>query len=383
MDRRVRFCGVDLGSRSVHVACLVSLGQGDAALVTASAAAPGPWSDRCPEAAPLAAALRALTAEVQEALHPEAGAAPGGPGAELMPVQVGAVSDRPGTRLLPIPAAASLPAGALVVKAVNLPAMRPRERRAALYLEMGRLTALDPAETVGDWLPLAVPGGVPGPEGQGHLLLMARQAAVDAVADALWAAHMRPVAVEPEPAVLVRLALLLAKPGGGAPEVLIDLGAAGTRLVVVRHGELLLYRDLPVGGADLTADLAQRIGVSAEEAEALKCTAYQEADSLADFAAAGERLVREVERSLRYVERLHGLDGYGALHLVGGGARWPLLRRSVEAAVGRAARPHVELPVGTVSPKTAQAAALSTVSPKTAGAAALALWTRRARGGTP
>jgi len=329
MTQRVRFCGVDLGSRTLHLACLTDPAPGEPGLLTASGPAPGPWADRCPEAAALGGALVAA-------------------------------SEGLGVRLRRVHTAVSLPSGAMVVKAVNLPALRPAERRAALYLEIDRLTSVEAAETVGDWLPLAVPGGgQPGPDGQGHLLLTARQQTVDAIGCALRVAAMRPAAVEPEPATLLGLAQLLARPDGEAAEVLVDLGASATRLVVVRRGELLLFRELPVGGSDLTAALAEHLGVDPADAEELKCTEYQEGEDLGEFGAAGERLVREVERSLRYVEQGYRLEGYGALHLVGGGARWPLLRRQVEAAVGIRARESIELPVGPVDPAMAEAAALA------------------------
>ncbi len=333
MQQRLRFCGIDLGSHALHLACLTEGSGGQRGLLTASAPAPGPWVGGCPAAADVAGAVASAAGSLSGV--------------------------RWGPRLRPTPAAVSLPTGALVVRAVNLPPLKAGELREALYLEIDRLRAGDPAETVGDWLPLAVPGGEdPARAGRGYLLLTARQAAVDTAACALRAARLRPVAVEPEPAVLIRLARLLAAPGGEAVEVLVDLGAGGTRLVVARADALLLFRELPVGGSHLTAALAERRQVTLAEAEELKCTEYQEAGSLADFGPAGERLVRELERSLRYVERQHRLEGYASLHLVGGGARWPLLRREIEGVVGVRARDSVALPAGAVPPEMAGAAAL-------------------------
>jgi len=333
MERRLRFCGIDVGSHSLHLACLAADGEGGLQLLTASAPAPGPWTDGCPPAAGLTGAVKAAAGALEGV--------------------------RWGLPLRPAPAAVSLPTAALVVKAVNLPALSAGELRAALTLEIERLHPDDAAETVGDWLPLEAPrGDDAGPAAQGCLLLTARQTAVDAAAAPARAARLTPVAVEPEPATLVRLARLLATPEAEAPEVLVDLGAGGTRLVVTRGDALLLFRELPVGGSHLTAALAERHRIAPAEAEQLKCLACQEAASLVEFGAAGERLVREVQRSLRYVERQHRLEGYGALRLVGGGARWPLLRREIEQVVGVPAQESVALPVGAVPPEMALAAAL-------------------------
>lgn len=338
MQQRVQFCGVDVGSQNLKVVCLLtpaSPGQPVEA-VTAVGAAPGPWAERCVDAPALGQAL----AELCQGLD---------------------------CRFGRTPAAVSMPTGALVVKTVTLPAIIPSERQAAFRLELDRLFPLAPGEAVCDWLPLFMrPDSEPGSAKEGYLLLAAHQQAVSAVPCALGAAKMRPVAVEPEPAALYRLAHMLAAPEGEAAEVLVDLGAGGTRLLVLQHGELLLFRDLPVGGSHLTDALAHHLQVEPAEAEELKRTKYQVGADIDLFGDAGERLLREVERSLRYIERGFGLEGYGALHLVGGGANWPFLRRLVEVAVGIRAQEQVMLLDRAVDPAMAQATAL-------------ALWQERSR----
>jgi len=331
MRRRVRFCGVDLGSDSLHLVCLAepaALGE-PASMHAAVGSSPGPWVDRCPEAQALGVALSAV-------------------GQEL------------GLILRNAPTAVSLPTSSLVTRSVSLPPLTPREQRAALYLELDRMAGIVPEETVGDWLPLAIPRDGKGEtEGQVHLLLTARQSGVNAVGCALRAAHLRPAAVEPEPATLFRLAQLLAKPEEGEAEVLVDLGASATRLLVIQRDELLLFREVSVGGTHLTQALASQLGVAVAEAEVLKRTEYQEGVWPDLFGTVSVRLVSEVERSLRYIEHRFGLDGYGALHLVGGGARWPFLRGVMEAAVGRQAEGKVVLPVGETDPALATATALA------------------------
>lgn len=337
MAQRVRFCGVDLGSSALHMACVVDpAGRGEPAVVLgAEGSSPGPWVDRCPDAAALGAALAALGERLELG----------------------------GRRT---PAAVSLPSAALVIKPVDLPPLAAAERRAALYLEMERIAPKTGDEMVGDWLSLAGPNG--SGAGQMHLLLAAHQRAIGAVRCALRAARLRAAAVEPEPAALFRLAQLLARPESEAAEVLVDLGASSTRLIVTRRGQLLLFRELTVGGSHLTHALSAHLKVEPAEAEERKRTQFQEDDWEA-LGPAGERLLSEVERSLRFVEHVFGLDGYGALHLVGGGAHWPLLRQMIEAAVGRRAEGQVVLDRRPVDPALAQATAL-------------ALW-QRGRGGRP
>lgn len=337
MAQRVRFCGIDLGSSALHMACVADpAAPGEPVQLRGAAEpSPSPWVDRCPEAAALGQALAALGQQV-------------------------------GLEARRTPAAVTLPTHAMVLKPVDLPPLSAAERRAALYLEMARIAPVADDDMLGDWLSLA---GSDGGEGgsQLHLLMAVPQRSVSAVRCALRLARLRAAAVEPEPATLFRLAQLLANPNSEAAEVMVDLGAGSTRLVVTQRDQLLLFRELPVGGAHLTAALAAHLRVDAATAEELKRTRYRTEAELEAFGAAGERLLSEVERSLRYIEHGFGLDGYGALHLVGGGAHWPFLRRVIEVAVGRRAEEQVVVPLGPVDPSLALAAAL-------------ALWQQSARG---
>lgn len=256
-------------------------------------------------------------------------------------------------------AAVALPSAMVLTRPVYLPRLSRRELRAALYLELERVLPFPVDEAVADYIPLAGRAATAGAgEEQGYLLLAARQEAVTGRAGALRRAGLRPAPVEPEPVTLLRLARLLAPPGGPGCHVLVDLGAAGTRLVILRDGELLLFRDIPVGGAHLTAALAEFLGTDQSEAEARKIADFQTCRDLGAFGAAAERLVSELGRSLRFVERERRLEGYAGLYLVGGGAHWPVLRRVVEETVGLPAREPVLLPLRSLDPVLAQSVAL-------------------------
>lgn len=329
MQQRARFCGIDIGSHHLKLVCRLEAGAHGqpAPVVCAVARAPGPAAERSAEAKAIGQALVGLCQQTGLA-----------------------------TRWTS--AAVSVPTSSMVVKVMHLPVLSPAERRAAFRLEMDRLLALAEGEAAGDYLPLASDVERHGAQ-ESLLLLATREEAVREFRAMLAEAHLQPVAVEPEPAAQFRLARLLTTPDEeGAPHVLVDLGAAGTRMLVVQRGELLLFRDLPVGGSHLTAALSRHLGTEYAEAEELKCTRFQE-ESHPALEAESERLFKEIERSLRYVERERHLEGYGGLHLVGGGARWPLLRRVVERAVGIRARDEIRLPGGPVEPDLAQAVALA------------------------
>ena len=329
MEQRIRFLGIDLGSQNLKLVChLDTSPRHPGIFVTKDGPAPGSLVELGGEPQTLGNALAGLRVQA-------------------------------GLGLKRAPAAVSMPTGAMVVKAVHLPPLSNRERQAAFQLEVERCVPPGEGEVVGDYMPLAPEVDSGGGRNEGYLLLVSSQQLVDALRTALSTARIQPEAVEPEPVTLFRLLMMMVPPGDTGAHVLVDLGASGTRVLVVKDGQLMLFRDLTLGGKHLTAALAQSLGIEQHEAEVLKCSRYQAAESIPELAGAAERLEKEIERSLRYVERTQKIEGYSSLHLVGGGASWPFLRGLVERAVGREAKESVVVSGGQVEPIMAQAAALA------------------------
>lgn len=329
MEQRVRFCGIDLGSQNLKLVCRLNTGApypGD--FIVKEGPAPGALTDMAGD--------------------------PNGLGNALAGLRVQA-----GLGLKRVPAAVSMPTGAMVVKPVQLPPLSGRERQAALQLELERCAPWGEGDVVGDYMPLASEIDASGGKEEGYLLLATQQHLVNAVRGALGVARIQPEAIEPEPVTLFRLLMMMVPPSDPGAQVLVDLGASGTRVLVARGGQVLLFRDLMVGGNHLTAALAHALGIEWHEAEVLKCSRYQAAENIPELAGVAGRLEKEIERTLRYVERAQRLEGYSGLHLIGGGAVWPYLRGLVERAVGTDAQETLMLPGGQVEPMMAQAAALA------------------------
>lgn len=330
MEQHGRYCGIDPGSHALKLACVVQ-----------PPGSKGIWLEHATALAPSDAEQKGLSTEGLSSALPE-------------------LCEASGLSLSGTPAAISLPTFVGVVQQVQLPGLSSRELRAALSLEMSRLLSFPVEEAVGDYLPLARRTGADGDRtDQGYLLVAARHEVVRAVVAGIGEANLRPVVVEPEPSTLYRLAEMLNPEAESGPRVLIDLGATGTRLLIVQGDELLLFRDISVGGRHFTTALAEALQTGPENAEALKLTEFQKASDLKSFGAAGERLLSELQRSLRYVEASHHLAGYSALHLVGGGARWPALRKRVQSAVGAEARDELVTSAGVLDPAVAKVVALA------------------------
>ncbi|HEY8346214.1 MAG TPA: pilus assembly protein PilM [Symbiobacteriaceae bacterium] len=329
MEQRVRFCGIDVGSQTIKLVCQLDAGSREfgGAMIFKEGPSPGSLVDHSGDPNTLGTALASLRVQA-------------------------------GIGLRRVPAAVSMPTGAMATKVVHLPPLTNRERQAAFQLELERFLSLGDQDVVGDYFPLAAEGGGSGNQ-ESYLLMATQQRLINLLRNALKAAHVQPEAIEPEPVTLFRLLQLLSRSRTEGTHVLVDLGASGTRVVVSRQGQLLMFRELGVGGKHLTAALARALNMEWHEAETLKRSRYQEAEEIPELSAEAHRLRKEIERSLRYVERERGIEGYNGLYIVGGGAEWPFIRSLVEQAVGVRAREELVLPGGAVAPSMAQAAALA------------------------
>ncbi len=215
-------------------------------------------------------------------------------------------------------------------RALCLTGVRPREVPRALYLELERILGRAPDNLALDYLEACA-------DGQGgkscYVILGAPDAAVRDVADSLRDSGWRRLAVEPHAGVLWRLWRLAAEPqtgtGGGerrrdagGVELVLDLGASKTRLLVVAEGLPSLYRTVAVGGNSFTAALAGGTGGNRVKAEVDKVTFYQDGP-MDVFVEPLRTLLGELGRTLRHYERQHG--GCTRVWACGGGALWPAL----------------------------------------------------------
>lgn len=123
----------------------------------------------------------------------------------------------------------------------------------------------------------------------------------------------------------------------GQPRAHCVLGAKNTSIGVMREGVLEFARTVPVGGNDLTQCIAERLGVSFDEAEKIKTSPDTKLmdDGILLVSRAGEelqvncrgmieRLIRETARSLKFFSSQFAEGSYlgttGTTSLSGGGA---------------------------------------------------------------
>jgi type IV pilus assembly protein PilM len=90
----------------------------------------------------------------------------------------------------------------------------------------------------------------------------------------------------------------------GQTVALINLGASVSNFVVIENGEVVFCRDIPVGGLSYTSEIQKGMGISAEEAEAMKisaCTNQAAPEEVGKIIQATHELIgEEVQSSLDF-----------------------------------------------------------------------------------
>jgi type IV pilus assembly protein PilM len=111
----------------------------------------------------------------------------------------------------------------------------------------------------------------------------------------------------------------------GQTVALLNVGAAITNFVVIENGEVIFCRDIPIGGLTYTTEIHKGMGISMEEAEAMKisaCTGQAAPEDVTRIIAAShESLAEEVQSSLDFfVNTTPGLPVQQCL-ITGGASR--------------------------------------------------------------
>ena len=156
---------------------------------------------------------------------------------------------------------------AVLTKTIRLPRMRDRELAEAMQWEAEQHIPFDMADVNLDFRIL--PAGNETGGQMDVLLVAARKARVAERAQLLTAAGLRPVVIDIDALALAN-AFEAAHGLAEAPMALVDIGAGTTTINIVSNGVTLFQRALATGGERYTSALQNALGVTTDEAEALK-----------------------------------------------------------------------------------------------------------------
>jgi type IV pilus assembly protein PilM len=116
---------------------------------------------------------------------------------------------------------------------------------------------------------------------------------------------------------------------------MVHLGASMMTVLIVKHGLTTFQRDIALGGNQYTAEIQRVLGLSHEEAEAIKLGVQAEPPTQAKALAALQRVtqevVTEIQRSFEFYLASVGDDPVERVYLSGGSSRMKGLSQVLES----------------------------------------------------
>lgn len=235
----------------------------------------------------------------------------------------------------------------VVVRQVDLPAMSDEDLRGALPYQVQDYIPIAVDDALLDFVPLSEYVADDGAAMQRVLAVAAQKEMVSAFVRVVERAGLDPVAVDLGPLAAVRALCAPAPPvlGEIPSEVVVDIGAGVSTVIVHRGGDTLFVRILGSGGLDITAALVEELAIQPEEAEALKqsigLTGGSEGQDarVADIIRLRARMfIEDIRQSLDFYHSQPDAQRISRVILTGGGSRL----RGLAEQLGEALRAPVE-----------------------------------------
>ncbi len=244
----------------------------------------------------------------------------------------------------------------VAVREVPLPAMSERQLRKSIEWEARNYISFPVEDSVVEFEVLERPEK--GSGGQMKVMLVAApRDMVDSQVEAIELAGLEALAVEIQPFAAMR-SLLTGngeQAGEGETLALLGIGASYTEITIIKDGDFVLSRMIPIAGNAFTEAIKNALEVDFEEANRLKETAMQVVTSEEERATLDpaaqqasralepllDELIREVRRSLAYhdyqqqsPEAGAGELGVNGILLSGGSAKLPNIATYFQAQLG-------------------------------------------------
>lgn len=223
----------------------------------------------------------------------------------------------------------------VVVRQVDLPFLEEKEFRSSLRFQAAEHIPM-PVEAAE--LDYQLLGEYTNSEQERMMRVLLVAAATDMVEQfvgTVAAAGLEPAGVDLTPFAVARAVSPAARgeSGSAGAEAVVDVGAGITSIYVHHGGEPRFVRILLIGGDDVTNALANELGVSFEDAEAMKLdlgrgVGAPEAQRILQSRVAAH--VEEIRGSLDYYVSQEDSDPVSSIVMTGGGSLTPGLVASVE-----------------------------------------------------
>lgn len=226
----------------------------------------------------------------------------------------------------------------VVVRQVDLPYLEEKEFRSSLQFQVADHIPMPVEAAELDYQILDDFTSEGGERMMRVLLVAAATDMVDGFVEATAAAGLEPAGVDLTPFAVARAISPAARgeTGTAGAEAVVDVGAGVTSIFIHHSGEPRFVRILLVGGDDATNALASELGVSFDEAEAVKLDLGRGVgtpDAQRTLQTRVSALVEEIRGSLDYYVSQEGSEPVTSIIMTGGGSLTPGLVANVEQAL--------------------------------------------------
>jgi type IV pilus assembly protein PilM len=228
----------------------------------------------------------------------------------------------------------------VVVRQVDLPWLPLKELRQGLAYQVQDYIPMPVEHAILDLHPLEEFTNDAGARMLRVLLVAASREMVGSALQAVTSAGLTPTMVDLTSFAVLRSQVTSSAGFAVEAEALVDVGASVTNIVIHQGGVPRFVRILLMGGGDITDAVAERLGLSADQAESIKQhTGLSVVPSQAEahpanraIESTGGAFVEEVRGSLDYYLAQPGAARIGRIVLSGGGSRLSGLVERLTAA---------------------------------------------------
>lgn len=162
---------------------------------------------------------------------------------------------------------------AVVVRVIDVPPMNPSELAETMKWEVERHVPFAVSEVIMDYKLIERPEGYAEGQNLEVLMAVAQQDMIDRHVEMLFAAGIKPIAIDVEPLAVGRTLLELGRNGGspaGHTVAIINIGATNTDIAIFRDKLLSFPRTLPLAGDNLTRAIQDAFNCDQQTAEGYK-----------------------------------------------------------------------------------------------------------------
>src|SRR5262245_45643018 len=220
----------------------------------------------------------------------------------------------------------AVPGPAVIVKKVILPAQSGAAVETAVLAEAGHLIpdSLDNVNLDYQVIDLIETGNK-----MEVLVVAVKKEIVTSYVETIRAAGLEPVVVDVDYFALENMFEANYDPPEGHPVALVNIGARYSSINILKGGRSSFTGDVPIGGAEYNDALTRQLGVSPDDADALKhgrrAGTIDPATAEPVLASVSEFLVEEIQRALSFFWTAATDEPLGGIILSGGTARVPAL----------------------------------------------------------